>query len=243
LDFFYMPNYSWIKEHPELGLEVVALELNHYMRGWNPSLTEEEHEFEDCQYTSCEENCLKNAKIRAKEAFQLFEDRSAKSPAKNLLVFSHYPTDYFRTKPGFLAGLRDVSKHKIFYIGGHRHNTDNTSTTPTDPNTNWLVGGGGGWSCDGPQQGFLVIEVSADYKLTSYPVLVDKGACCPPQPPPSPWNGPGCEWHGCDNCILNDPKTCECRRQNPDGPCTPCPDARSNGMVCSGWGCNHSRSF
>ena len=27
-DFFYMPGVNWYKEHPELGLEVVALDYN-----------------------------------------------------------------------------------------------------------------------------------------------------------------------------------------------------------------------
>merc|ERR1719382_1004431 len=99
------------------------------------------------------------------------------SSARNLLVFSHYPTDYFDSEPDFIAALSNNSKHKIMYFGGHRHNIDQTSTVSTAPNVNWLVGGGGGWSCDGGAQGFLVGEVQEDFDVILYPVLVDFTEC------------------------------------------------------------------
>jgi len=216
-------------------LEVVALELNHFMLGWDKSKPIDQHHFEDCQYTTCESQCLKNAKVRADEAFKLFNKRKAESTAKNLIVFSHYPTDYFSSVPQFMGGLRDASKHHILYLGGHRHNVDQTSTTSIHPNNNWLVGGGGGWSCDGDSQGFVVGEISSDFEISTYAVTVDKGICCQPMGP-SPWNGEGCAWLGCDNCI--DPKMCHCRDLNPDGPCTKCPNSTSKGRICSGTSCS-----
>merc|ERR1712217_170428 len=149
------------------------------MEGWDHSLkTFVAHHFDDCKYTRCKWKCLKNMKSRAIEAFQLFNQRAAQSSAKNLVVFSHYPTDYLTTVPEFIGALKNNSKHHILYLGGHRHSIDQSSTTSIAPNDNWLVGGGGGWSCDGPSQGFLVAEISVDDKLTTYPVLVDKSACC-----------------------------------------------------------------
>lgn len=181
LDYFYMPGYNWYKEHPELNLEVVGLDLNKFMGGWNGSATAEELHFEDCQWSACQADCYGNSDSRAKQAFELFSKRYEESTAKNLLVFSHYPTDYFQSVPDFLKNLSIADSHNITYFGGHRHNTDQTSTWQTTPNTNWLVGGGGGWSCDGKEQGFVVGEIDYDYKVTTHAVLVDYNICCPAQ--------------------------------------------------------------
>merc|ERR1712137_966129 len=119
MDYFFMPSYNWHKEHPDLDLEVVAMDLNNYMDGWNHNIRASNQKFFDCQYTPCKAQCEARMKTRSEEAFKLFKDRAAVSTAKNLLVFSHYPTDYFwDTTSGdassdFIAGLRDGSKHHI----------------------------------------------------------------------------------------------------------------------------------
>jgi len=179
-DYFYMPGYNWYKAHPELNLEVVGLDLNKYFAGWNRSMKASDLVFEDCQWSKCKQDCLGNSDARAIQGFNLFADRFEHSPFKNLLVFSHYPTDYFSSVPDFLANLSRADKHDIVYVGGHRHNVDNTSTWNTSPNQNWVVGGGGGWSCDGPSQGFLVVTIDADYNMHTTPELVDYNICCPP---------------------------------------------------------------
>jgi len=170
LDYFYMPNTSWFREHPELGLEVVALDMNYY--------TWVNH---TCGYTECPGQCRQNLKVRMDAAFELFYERARESEARNLVVFSHYPTDYFWGFPDFLAELSNATSHHVEYFGGHRHNVDQRSTTPTAPNSNWLVGGGGGWGCEpsyGNEQGFLVGEIGADDVLRTYPVLVNYSLCC-----------------------------------------------------------------
>jgi hypothetical protein len=174
LDFFFMPHTSYFREHPDLGLEVIALDLNRYVQG-NKHKTPY---FIQCKHTQCEADCYDIQHIRAEESFRLFHERAAISPAPNLVVFSHYPTDYFSAAPDFMAGLRNSSKHHIEYFGGHRHNVDQTSTASTAPNNNWLVGGGGGSNCDGEQQGFVVMEIGLFFDITTYPVLVDHSACC-----------------------------------------------------------------
>merc|ERR1711972_623207 len=113
-------------------------------------------------YTACEAKCRGNLRWCAKEGLDLFYKRMDESKAKNLLVFSHYPTDYLWNETDFLGALSDASKHHIEYFGGHRHSVDQQSTTSIHPNNNWLVGGGGGWGCDSKEQGFLVAEVHAD---------------------------------------------------------------------------------
>ena len=165
--FFYMPDVSFFAEHRAMDLEVVALDMNHL---WAD---------QTCMYTGCEAKCRKNLKDRMDKSFELYWHRMEESSARNLVVFSHYPTDYFKGMPAFLGGLRDGSRHRIEYFAGHRHNVDQRTTVPTSPNNNWLVGGGGGWACEdyGNEQGFVVGEVYAN-NITTNAVLVDAGLCC-----------------------------------------------------------------
>uniref|UniRef100_A0A7S1MDK0 Calcineurin-like phosphoesterase domain-containing protein n=1 Tax=Alexandrium catenella TaxID=2925 RepID=A0A7S1MDK0_ALECA len=182
LNFFYMPNYTWFKSHPELGLEVIAMDMNQYS-GFNwaapgapewclgyPALLRGQR--------PCNHHCWGSLYGRTQASLQLFKERLAASQARNLVVFSHYPTDYFVSLPDFLAGLRST-RHRIEYFGGHRHNVDDASTVSTAPNHNWLSGGGGGWSVDGGGQGFIVGQVGEDYTLQTYPILVDAAECRP----------------------------------------------------------------
>jgi len=197
LDYFYMPDVNWFIEHPELDLEVVGMDLNEYEFGWNRQAPPEIQCPLDCAYTKCQTTCEWNMKYRARDAFNLFHNRSAKSAAKNMVVFSHYPTDYFWNHSHFLDGLSDRSRHHIAYFSGHRHSTDDTSTISTAPNTNWVVGGGGGWNCDSTKQGFVVGEIGADGELSTYSVIVDPATCCdkplPPGPPGPPGWNPKCQ--------------------------------------------------
>lgn len=165
LNSFYMPSPNWYKEHPELGIEVVALDMNIVAE-------------DPCAYNMakmCESTCRSNLEARANTGEALLRERLAQSSADNLVVFSHYPTDYFSKKrPSILTLLEDDAK-PIVYFGGHRHNTDQSSTADIGGNTNWLVGGGGGYSCDGGQQGFVVGEIRDT--LTTYAVYADQGLC------------------------------------------------------------------
>eukprot|EP00930_Biecheleria_cincta_P045628 TRINITY_DN31448_c0_g1_i1.p1 TRINITY_DN31448_c0_g1~~TRINITY_DN31448_c0_g1_i1.p1 ORF type:complete len:438 (+),score=55.13 TRINITY_DN31448_c0_g1_i1:50-1363(+) len=163
-DFFYMPGVNWFKTHPELGIEVVALDFNEVS----------EH---TCSYelaAKCENACMENLRSRADAAMDLLNDRRTKSSQPNLVVFSHYPTDYFHgARAEVLDALRDGSK-QITYFGGHRHVTDHSGTSIA-PNTNWVVGGCGGWSCDGSDQGFVVAEIGD--VVTTYADLSDQHLC------------------------------------------------------------------
>jgi hypothetical protein len=177
--FFYMPGPNWHKEHPELDLEVLGLDLNNYMDAWNHKVP---FVPADCGYTSCKAACEANLGARTTEAVSLFYQRMNASRAKNVVVFSHYPTDYLWGS-SMLPGLKSTShagggKRHVEYFGGHRHNVDQSSTTSIAPNNNWLVGGGGGWSCDGGNQGFVVGEISKEFELRTYAVLVDYELCC-----------------------------------------------------------------
>ena len=171
LDHFFMPDYSWFLSHEDLDLEVLALDFNQL---WVD---------QTCPWTPCEAVCRRKAMERFDAALELFYDRMESSNASNLIVFSHYPTDYFWAYPDLLGNLSQGSRpngldRHVEYFGGHRHNVDQTSTTPILPNNNWLVGGGGGWSCDGKEQGFVVGEIFEDGRIETRPVLVNHCFCC-----------------------------------------------------------------
>eukprot|EP00413_Alexandrium_margalefii_P014171 CAMPEP_0204548584 /NCGR_PEP_ID=MMETSP0661-20131031/23685_1 /ASSEMBLY_ACC=CAM_ASM_000606 /TAXON_ID=109239 /ORGANISM="Alexandrium margalefi, Strain AMGDE01CS-322" /LENGTH=234 /DNA_ID=CAMNT_0051555505 /DNA_START=33 /DNA_END=734 /DNA_ORIENTATION=- len=151
LDFFYMPSYNWHREHPDLDLEVVGLDLNQFMWAWNKTETLDRQCPMDCFYTKCHAECEGNLRYRAQEGIRLLKERAEKSSARNMVVFSHYPTDYLWKLPEVLSLLGNASLRHVLYLGGHRHNVDQSSTLSTAPNANWLVGGGGGWSCDAPK--------------------------------------------------------------------------------------------
>merc|ERR1740138_721976 len=120
-----MNGTSYYVEHPELALEVVALDYNEYMEGWDN--THNIHKYRqphDCQYTPCQEKCEKLLKQRANTSNHLHMERKAATDAKILVVFSHYPTDYLWMNPKLLASLSDSKKHHVAYFSGHRHSVD-----------------------------------------------------------------------------------------------------------------------
>lgn len=43
-DFFFMPNYTYYKGLPHMDLEIIAMDSNQFMEGWNHSITREEPE-------------------------------------------------------------------------------------------------------------------------------------------------------------------------------------------------------
>jgi len=184
LNYFYMPDTSWFKQLPDLGIEIVGLDLNKWMYSWHENAIPANRGMEDCSWhVKCKEECINVTAKRGDQAMDLFHKRIGNSDYDNLLVFSHYPTDYFADAPSFLDALK-TDKKKVHYFGGHRHNTDNTSTFDISPNVNWLVGGGGGWSCDpngdwaGCKQGFMVGRIDMDGSISVYPVIIDPSLCC-----------------------------------------------------------------
>jgi len=179
LDFFYMPNRSWFKPHPELDVEVVALDLNTLMVGWNPELRAWSFPWW-CRQHHCHQKCWGNLRKHADYAVDLLQARVSQSSMKNLIVFSHYPTDYLVNGgrgPELLNMMRGATQQHIEYFGGHRHSVDQTTTASIAPHGNWLTGGGGGWGADTPMQGFVVGEVNQDSTVRTYEVLVDSSFC------------------------------------------------------------------
>lgn len=166
LNHFYMPDFSWSLEHPELGIEVLALE-------WTGTVWASQ----TCTWSGCQQTCQQNLQARASDAFALFNDRMSKSP-HSMVVFSHYPLDYFANYPNILGPLSNASRPTVFF-GGHRHNTDQNGQPSIGPNTPgaWLVGGGGGWGLDGGQQGIVLGEIMSDGSIRTSSRIVPLWQC------------------------------------------------------------------
>jgi len=180
LEHFQMPGTSYFHEYPEMGIELVGLDLNNYQNGdsiKDSSGLSEDVMFLDCFKTSCAFKCLDVMKNRTSAALSLFHERQARSRQKSMVVFSHYPTEHFRAAPTFLDALKDNSARDITYFGAHRRTTDQSGVS-IEPNTNWVVGGGGGDTCDSRKQGFVVGEIWGDSSITVTPSYVDAELCC-----------------------------------------------------------------
>jgi hypothetical protein len=162
-----MPSLNYYDDRylQSMGIEIVALDTNWL---WKDEI---------CKYLSCG-NCADILRTRFDDAIKLLTSRIDLSTAKSLLVFSHYPTDYYiwKNEPEFILQL-NRTRQRITYYGGHRHNVDDTSTFSISPNVNWLCGGGGGWGCDDPQQGIMVGFVENGI-ITTQPQLVPTSSCC-----------------------------------------------------------------
>jgi hypothetical protein len=181
LDRFQMPGTSYYHEYPELGIELVGLDLNDFQNGGDlrPGATgvEQANAFQDCFKTTCAFMCAGTMKNRTQRALNLFNERVKRSGQKSLVVFSHYPTDYLTSAPDFLENLRDDSTYGITYFGAHRQTTDQSGVSIA-PNANWVVGGGGGDACASQKQGFVVGEIWGDSSITASAVYVEPGPCC-----------------------------------------------------------------
>jgi hypothetical protein len=179
-EYFQMPGTSYFHEYPELGIELVGLDLNHFQTAGDvkDGNSPENTMFQDCFKTECAFTCLENTHNRTQRSLDLFYNRVNKSKQKSLVVFSHYPTDFLKAAPNFLEALRDNSTYGITYYGAHRQTIDQSGVS-IEPNTNWVVGGGGGDKCEKTsKQGFVVGEIWGDSSITSTPVYVDNSRCC-----------------------------------------------------------------
>ncbi|CAK0833370.1 unnamed protein product, partial [Prorocentrum cordatum] len=173
-EHFQMPGTSYFHEYPEMGIELVGLDLNNFQNGdrFEGDGSADEVMFSDCFKTSCAFKCLDNMRTRAEASMKLFHERVANSRQKSMVVFSHYPTDHFRSAPRFLDALRNNSARSITYFGARRQTTDQPGVS-IEPNAQWVVGGGGGDGCNSSRQGFAVGEIWGDSSITVTPVDVD----------------------------------------------------------------------
>merc|ERR1719356_1997095 len=109
-----------------------------------------------------------------------------KTKADNVLLFNHYPSNYFQSnnRRSFIDAVKQGPSNnaKIFYFGGHTHNVEKNYGINTDPAEEWLVGGGGGWGCDGNNQGAVVGYIyknsAGRFTIKTESLLIPKSQCC-----------------------------------------------------------------
>lgn len=141
---------------------------------------------DEAQYPGCTRaRCREVLRRRAAQAESLLRERIAAAEAadRQLIVISHYPTTYFGRKEALgIGALLRNPRVRIANFGGHVHSTDDSRSVDRSYArsgwSDWCVGGGGGWACDG-HQGFVVGEVLSNGRVANLRVrLVSDGACC-----------------------------------------------------------------
>ena len=149
--------------------------------------------------------CFQHLHMRTQKANMMLYQRvkSAKEynrqmgfKARTLIVASHFPTDFLdncgsyihkadggENKMEYFNDLIATPEVNIVYYGAHRHSTENKTVHPTGRNPNYVVGGGGGWSCDEGQlgienQGVVVAEIYPDGTIRNDFLTVPREKCC-----------------------------------------------------------------
>ena len=180
---WFMPQMSYTVKDPLPGYDIGIISLDTNV-AWSGEI---------CKYISGD--CATVLETRYKVSQQLLDatiDKAVKGDfPKNMLVFSHYPSDY--CGGGLPSAFCDSLKRSgengttIHYFAGHRHATDDTSIAASKVGgaKSWLVGGGGGWGCDSSpdsqweNQGFLVGEIDATGKVNDLrPVYTPRHNVC-----------------------------------------------------------------
>jgi len=106
LDHFFMPDVSWYKEHPELGVEVI---------GMAPALQQLDR---ICGASLCPGSCVERWERRLLEASRLFRERRESSEAASLLVLSHAAEDRFHGEAEFLEAVGGEGPRRVVLAGG-----------------------------------------------------------------------------------------------------------------------------
>jgi len=177
---WYMPDLNYVVDSPVPGVGIISVDTNVAWRG------------EICKYIGGD--CYGVLQRRYDAGKRLLDETIQKAVdgnfPKNILVFSHYPTDYCggSLPASFCDSLKRSGENgiKIHYFAGHRHAVDDTSVAAYKVGSakSWLVGGGGGWGCDGSpnqyeNQGFLVGDIDASGVVTNLkPVFTPRNQVC-----------------------------------------------------------------
>ena len=169
---WYMPTANfWVKPIEGVNLEVLVLDTNHLDSGricpWNACNRKDCWEGESTNGPdSCTvRQCQSILEGRTREALTMLRERVEANVGGNLIIVTHYPINYIhgggvkgeRVDSGEWMRLLRRTDLKITYLGAHVHVTEKHASSIA-PHEEYVVGGGGGWSCDG-QQGIVVGDV------------------------------------------------------------------------------------
>lgn len=171
-ELYYYDDESYLEE---FGIEIVAMDTN--------SVAESA-----CHYLpkGCSSgSCWANLNARYSASMDMVADRLKKTKADNMLIINHYPSVYFGgSRYKFIEALKGGSNNdaQLYFFGGHTHFVQENYGMNISPAKAWLVGGGGGWGCDGSAQGFTVGIINKDsdgkFSIEMKAELVNHSSCC-----------------------------------------------------------------
>jgi len=192
---WYMPDFNyWVKPLGDaVPLEIISLDTNHHDSGricpWNVCDRHSCGGWEN-PYGCTVGDCMGILEDRNFEAERMLRERLDANIGGNVIVFTHYPQEYLlwggvlgeHGSPGILDQLKrtDVT---ITFFSAHVHVTEGPKEL--GPNVEWVVGGGGGWSCDG-EQGVVTgdVEVATGKVRNVRMIPAPWHVCCRDNPHP-----------------------------------------------------------
>jgi len=171
---WYMPDLYYHEEIADLGIEIVAVDANNVAES-------------ACQYlpSGCSKGaCWANLNARYSASMNMVADRLKNTKMDNVLIMNHYHTNYFGgSRYGFINALKGGAANgaQVWHFGGHTHFVQENYGQNIGSAKQWLVGGGGGWGCDGAAQGFtvgIIDRTNGKTTISMHSELVDHSACC-----------------------------------------------------------------
>lgn len=151
-DGWTMPGMSYNVPIPDMGLEIIAIDINKV----DPKI---------CDHaTDCKQKCFDNLEKRYKESMDLLRERLADTTYQQILIIAHYPTFMWANLPELLE-MTSKSDKQIYAYGGHIHSMakcegEGNCDAPLTPTPNvkaYLAGGGGGYFGNGDGLGMFGI--------------------------------------------------------------------------------------
>jgi hypothetical protein len=179
---YWMPDYNWHYEIPEIGLEVVGVDTNgdhiYELNGSGSS----DGVFNPCGGADNVGNFLGMVKDSGDE---VLECRAEKGTASTVLVIQHYPDNKYDVLGKFNDVLQQTGrKANVLTAYGHDHDQFCEGTDDqAEPQCNVIKTGSGGGCCDDyiGNPGFTAIHLTADGGFTSKveteDVRMPTGAC------------------------------------------------------------------
>lgn len=177
-EHFWLPDYNYHYEIPQVDLEVIALDTNiHFLSSLGGDGQGHGQAFDGCGGAGEVESFLSQV---AAAGLQLLEDRARFGTAKTVLILQHYPGSCPRST--FEAALRPGREVHVICAYGHDHNQA-CEGWDSRGNCNAILSGGGGGCCapEVARAGFAAVRLTEDgafqTDVDSGEVALPPGAC------------------------------------------------------------------